>query len=160
MELDKRGAELLFQVLTERGEKASVATNPSPAGRKPSPTRGLCAAIVDRLTFNGTIIETWTDSYRLAHTGPTSGQLSRHQEVQCVLVPGGMPVEAVDSYEVTRVTSITSLKVTRVTCQRLRYDLRPNPWYCAQDQRRHRSIQWRKPPPPRKPRLCGSGVSP
>ena len=30
--------------------------------------RRLCAAIVDRLTFNGTIIETGTDSYRLAHT--------------------------------------------------------------------------------------------
>ncbi|KQN86629.1 hypothetical protein ASE96_13795 [Arthrobacter sp. Leaf69] len=28
----------------------------------------LCAAIVDRLTFNGAIIETGTDSYRLAHT--------------------------------------------------------------------------------------------
>jgi DNA replication protein DnaC len=28
----------------------------------------LCAAIVDRLTFDGTIIETGTDSYRLAHT--------------------------------------------------------------------------------------------
>lgn len=28
----------------------------------------LCAAIVDRLTFNGTIIETGTDSYRLATT--------------------------------------------------------------------------------------------
>ena len=28
----------------------------------------LCAAIVDRLTFNGTIIETSTDSYRLAST--------------------------------------------------------------------------------------------
>lgn len=27
-----------------------------------------CAAIVDRLTFNGTIIETGTDSYRLAHS--------------------------------------------------------------------------------------------
>jgi hypothetical protein len=26
------------------------------------------AAIVDRLTFNGAIIETGTDSYRLAHT--------------------------------------------------------------------------------------------
>jgi len=31
----------------------------------------LCAAIVDRLTFNGTIIETGTDSYRLAHTRQT-----------------------------------------------------------------------------------------
>jgi hypothetical protein len=28
----------------------------------------LCAAIVDRLTFNGAIIETGTESYRLAHT--------------------------------------------------------------------------------------------
>lgn len=28
----------------------------------------LCAAIVDRLTFNRAIIETGTDSYRLAHT--------------------------------------------------------------------------------------------
>lgn len=28
----------------------------------------LCAAIVDRLTFNGTIIETGTDSYHLAST--------------------------------------------------------------------------------------------
>ncbi|WP_425588119.1 restriction endonuclease [Streptomyces prasinosporus] len=28
----------------------------------------LCTAIVDRLTFNDTIIETGTDSYRLAHT--------------------------------------------------------------------------------------------
>ena len=27
----------------------------------------LCAAIVDRLTFGGTIIETGSDSYRLAH---------------------------------------------------------------------------------------------
>lgn len=28
----------------------------------------LCAAIVDRLTFGGNIIETGTDSFRLAHT--------------------------------------------------------------------------------------------
>jgi DNA replication protein DnaC len=28
----------------------------------------VCAAIVDRFTFNGTIIETGTDSYRLAST--------------------------------------------------------------------------------------------
>lgn len=27
----------------------------------------LCAAIVDRLTFNGAIIQTGTESYRLAH---------------------------------------------------------------------------------------------
>lgn len=71
MELDKRGADLLFQVLTEREEKASVAiaSNESFSGwRKTFTDPRLCAAIVDRLTFNGTIIETGTDSYRLAHT--------------------------------------------------------------------------------------------
>lgn len=71
MELDKRGAELLFQVLTEREEKASVAiaTNESFSGwTKTFTDPRLCAAIVDRLTFKGTIIETGTDSYRLAHS--------------------------------------------------------------------------------------------
>lgn len=71
MELDRRGAELLFQVLTEREEKNSVAitSNESFSGWTRTFTDPrLCAAIVDRLTFNGTIIETGTDSYRLAHT--------------------------------------------------------------------------------------------
>jgi DNA replication protein DnaC len=71
MELDRRGAELLFQVLTEREEKASVAiaSNESFGGwTKTFTDPRLCAAIVDRLTFGGNIIETGTDSYRLAHT--------------------------------------------------------------------------------------------
>ncbi len=71
MELDRRGAELLFQVLTEREEKNSVAvaSNESFSGwPKTFTDPGLCAAIVDRLTFGGNIIETGTDSYRLAHT--------------------------------------------------------------------------------------------
>jgi DNA replication protein DnaC len=71
MELDKRGAELLFQVLTEREEKASVAiaSNESFGGwTKTFTDPRLCAAIVDRLTFGGNIIETGTDSYRLAKT--------------------------------------------------------------------------------------------
>ena len=71
MELDKRGAELLFQVLTEREEKNSVAiaSNESFGGwTKTFTDPRLCAAIVDRLTFGGNIIETGTDSYRLAHT--------------------------------------------------------------------------------------------
>jgi DNA replication protein DnaC len=70
MELDRRGAELLFQVLTEREEKASVAiaSNESFSGwTKTFTDPRLCAAIVDRLTFGGNIIETGTDSYRLAH---------------------------------------------------------------------------------------------
>lgn len=71
MELDRRGAELLFQVLTEREEKNSVAiaSNESfSAWTKTFTDPRLCAAIVDRLTFNGTIIETGTTSYRLNHT--------------------------------------------------------------------------------------------
>jgi DNA replication protein DnaC len=71
MELDKRGAELLFQVLTEREEKNSVAiaSNESFSGwTKTFTDPRLCAAIVDRLTFGGNIIETGTDSYRLART--------------------------------------------------------------------------------------------
>ena len=71
MELDRRGAELLFQVLTEREEKSSVAiaSNESFSGwTKTFTDPRLCAAIVDRLTFGGNIIETGTTSYRLAHT--------------------------------------------------------------------------------------------
>jgi DNA replication protein DnaC len=73
MELDRRGAELLFQVLTEREEKNSVAiaSNESfvlDGWTKTFTDPRLCAAIVDRLTFGGNIIETGTDSYRLAHT--------------------------------------------------------------------------------------------
>lgn len=71
MELDRHGAELLFQVLTEREEKNSVAiaSNESFSGwTKTFTDPRLCAAIVDRLTFNGAIIQTGTDSYRLAHT--------------------------------------------------------------------------------------------
>jgi DNA replication protein DnaC len=77
MELDKRGAELLFQVLTEREEKASVAiaSNESfSAWTKTFTDPRLCAAIVDRLTFGGNIIETGTDSYRLARTKTARGQ--------------------------------------------------------------------------------------
>ena len=33
----------------------------------------LCTAIVDRLTFNATLIETGTDSYRLAQTKARAG---------------------------------------------------------------------------------------
>ena len=77
MELDRRGAELLFQVLTEREEKASVAiaSNESFSGWTRTFTDPrLCAAIVDRLTFNATIIETGTESYRLARAKASTGK--------------------------------------------------------------------------------------
>ncbi|OPC77680.1 AAA family ATPase [Embleya scabrispora] len=76
MELDRRGAELLFQVLTEREEKNSVAiaSNESFGGwTKTFTDPRLCAAIVDRLTFGSNIIETGTDSYRLAQTRAQHG---------------------------------------------------------------------------------------
>ena len=71
LELDRRGAELLFQVLTEREEKnaIAIASNQSFSAWTDTFTDPrLCAAIVDRLTYNATIIETGTNSYRLAHT--------------------------------------------------------------------------------------------
>jgi len=61
MELDRHGAELLFQVLTEREENNSVAIARS------KPFSGWTKTVTDpRLGAN--MIETGTDSYRLAHT--------------------------------------------------------------------------------------------
>jgi len=71
MELDRRGAELLFQVLTEREEKNSVgiASNESFSGwTKTFTDPRLCAAPVDGLSFGRRIIETGTESPRLAQT--------------------------------------------------------------------------------------------
>ena len=69
--LDPRGAELLFQIITEREERASIAcvSNApfSEWGRTFTDPR-LAAAVVDRLTFRGHIISTGTDSYRLRAT--------------------------------------------------------------------------------------------
>lgn len=71
VKLDTRGAEMLFQILTEREEKSSVATASnlpfSEWGKVIADVR-LVAAIVDRLTFNAHIIETGTESYRLKST--------------------------------------------------------------------------------------------
>ncbi|GAA3503425.1 hypothetical protein GCM10019016_105350 [Streptomyces prasinosporus] len=77
VELDRHGAELLFQVLTEREEKNSVviAANASFGGwTKTFADPRLCAALVDRLTFSGTIIESGTGSYRLAGTRARAGE--------------------------------------------------------------------------------------
>lgn len=69
IQLDRRGAELLFQVLTGRKEKSAVAIaskEPFPGWTKTVTEPSLCVAVVDRLTFNGQIIETG-HSCRLAH---------------------------------------------------------------------------------------------
>jgi DNA replication protein DnaC len=69
--IDDRGAELLFQVITEREERASIAiaTNHpfSEWGHTFTDPR-LAAAVVDRVTYQAHIIETGTDSYRLRAT--------------------------------------------------------------------------------------------
>jgi len=66
--VDARGAELLFQVITEREERASIALASNASfsewGQTFSDPR-LAAAVVDRLTFRAHIIETGSDSYRL-----------------------------------------------------------------------------------------------
>ncbi len=69
--LDPRGAELLFQIITAREERASIAI----ASNAPFSEWGatftdprLAAAVVDRLTFNATIINTGHQSYRLRTT--------------------------------------------------------------------------------------------
>jgi len=71
VQLDTRGAELLFQIITEREEKNSIAV----ASNLPFSEWGnviadprLVAAIIDRLTFHAHIIETGNDSYRLRST--------------------------------------------------------------------------------------------
>jgi DNA replication protein DnaC len=71
LHLDPRGAELLFQVITEREERASIAV----ASNAPFSEWGqtftdprLAAAVVDRLTFNALIVQTGSDSYRLRAT--------------------------------------------------------------------------------------------
>ncbi|NUR29393.1 MAG: ATP-binding protein [Kribbellaceae bacterium] len=71
MKLDRRAAELLFQVLTGREEKNSVAIASNESftgwGKTFTDDPRLCTAIVDRLTFGGNVIETGTESYRLTH---------------------------------------------------------------------------------------------
>ena len=74
--LDPRGAELLFQVLTEREERASVAVAsnaPFSAWGQTFTDPRLAAAVVDRLTFRAHIIQTGTESYRLRVTTAAKG---------------------------------------------------------------------------------------
>ena len=69
VQIDRHGAELLFQIITEREERASIgiATNlPFSEWGTVFPDPRLVAAIVDRVTFNAHILETGTQSYRLA----------------------------------------------------------------------------------------------
>ena len=71
LELDPASAKLLFQIFTEREERRAIAVaSNAPFSEWPRTFTDprLCSAIVDRITFNGHLIETGSDSYRLAHT--------------------------------------------------------------------------------------------
>ena len=73
--IDPRGAELLFQIITEREECASVAiaTNlPFSEWGTVFPDPRLLAAIVSRVAFNAHILETGTQSYRLRTSKTTT----------------------------------------------------------------------------------------
>lgn len=75
VQIDPRGAELLFQIITEREERASIAiaTNlPFSEWGTVFPDPRLVAAIVDRVTFNAHILETGTQSYRLRTSKATT----------------------------------------------------------------------------------------
>jgi DNA replication protein DnaC len=75
VQIDPRGAELLFQIITEREERASIGigTNlPFSEWGTVFPDPRLVAAIVDRVTFNAHILETGTQSYRLRTSKTTS----------------------------------------------------------------------------------------
>ena len=79
MELDRRGVEPLFQVLTECEERSAVAiasNEPFSCWTETFTDPRLCAAIVDRLTFAGQTIETGTASYRLARARALKGKSS------------------------------------------------------------------------------------
>jgi hypothetical protein len=85
MELGRHGAELLLQILTDREEKKAVAIASNEAFNgwtKTFTDPRLCAAIVDRLTYGGTIIEAGTDSHRLAATRPATSSQSPDRRVR------------------------------------------------------------------------------
>ena len=72
--LDPRGAELLFQVITARDERASIAVAsnlPFSEWGSIFPDGRLAAAVVDRLTYRAHVIETGSASYRLRATERT-----------------------------------------------------------------------------------------
>jgi DNA replication protein DnaC len=89
VKIDPRGAELLFQIITEREERASIAiaTNlPFSEWGTVFPDPRLVAAIVDRVTFNAHILETGTQSYRL-RTSKTKTTINHHVAPQGLSTP-------------------------------------------------------------------------
>jgi DNA replication protein DnaC len=98
LEPDKRGAELLFQVLTEREENSSVAiaSDESFSGWTRTFTDPrLCAAIVDRRTFGGNMsrcksVRRLFLRGKLSLAGGATAEQSRHADHhRCQLMADG-----------------------------------------------------------------------
>jgi DNA replication protein DnaC len=73
------GAELLFQVIAERAEKAAVilTTNlPFSEWTQVIPNPRLCKALIDRITDRAHLIDTGTESYRFRRTAAKRGRKS------------------------------------------------------------------------------------
>ena len=78
------GAELLFQVISERAERTAwiITTNlPFSEWTQVFPNARLCKALLDRITDRAHIIDTGTDSYRFKRT-LTSRQQRPEQRIQ------------------------------------------------------------------------------
>lgn len=74
------GAELLFQLIAERAEKATViATTNLPFSEWTTvfPSARLCKALLDRLTDRAHIIDTGTESYRFRRSLERRQSMSR-----------------------------------------------------------------------------------
>jgi DNA replication protein DnaC len=80
VQTSETGAELLFQVLAERNEVASlIVTTNLPFGEwtRIFTDARLCKAVVDRLTFGAHIVETGSDSWRLRRSLERAGRKAR-----------------------------------------------------------------------------------
>jgi len=78
------GAELLFQAIAERAEKAAVivTTNlPFSEWTQVVPNARLCKALIDRITDRASIIETGTESYRFRRTLEKRRKESEYDEL-------------------------------------------------------------------------------
>jgi DNA replication protein DnaC len=75
------GAELLFQVISDRAERATliITTNlPFSEWTQVFPSARLCKALLDRVTDRAHIIETGTESYRFKRTVESKKRRSKH----------------------------------------------------------------------------------
>ena len=94
------GAELLFQLIAERAEKATViATTNLPFSEWTTvfPNARLCKALLDRLTDRAHIIDTGTESYRFRRSlEQRQGKGRLKPRVPSAAREGGFPTPATD----------------------------------------------------------------